>query len=192
MIIRKRPFTLLEMMIAIFIITVCALPIITSYGNMNKVLYEDIRVNKRENAAHLIHNQMIESLYKQRIRWSDIGKDKRENAEGLEGADKEKISALLKEINYAGFYQLSLFRAKKEKGKARAHYLLQLRIFMQDNNKPDEEPVPYTYYIYAQRDLANNEKVEKVDKDQRDEDEEELGELEEEEQEEVIDANQKS
>lgn len=69
---QRRPFQLLELMVAAFILLVCIAPTMHIFTSMYKTQREVIRKNQRDHLAHQIHAKFIEQLYKREIPIDDL------------------------------------------------------------------------------------------------------------------------
>lgn len=152
----KRHFLLLEVMVAVFILLVCAAPAMRIYISMFKEQQAIIRENQRDHLVHLIHANITEKLYKRLIPLEEIveGKSMR-----FSDSDLEKV---LHDLSYECSYGLAVVHPKSEKGQEMAaFYLCKFIIKMKDvafnprpssNRKRIENQDPfetvYEYYLY--------------------------------------------
>lgn len=148
---RRQHFQLLEVMVAVFLILLCATPALQVYTNMYKEQAQIARINQRDHLVHLIHAKIIEQLYKRAIPLDEI----------IAGVEKpfedEELQSELNRLKYGASYHLSVLRPVREKKRATADRLhSQLLIQMKDMSrpiKPDEKPnvINYSYEVYIDR-----------------------------------------
>ncbi len=146
----RRHFQLLEVMVAVFLILLCAAPALRIYTNMYKEQAQVARVNQRDHMVHLIHAKVIEQLYKRTIPLDEI----------LAGVEKpfedEELQPELNRLKYEASYHLSILLPVREKKRATSKRLhSQLLIQMKDLShltKPDTPTVfNYAYEVYIDR-----------------------------------------
>lgn len=145
----KHHFQLLEVMIAIFLIAVCALPILNGYHAMSQVQFESSRRNWRDHLAHLVYGRIMESLYKQTITWQDLVDGRQEKLEKL--GQVEDLLQQLQRLSYTCEYQLTVDKSKKPLSEA-TPFILKLLIVLRDSSakSSQEEPMVYSYIIYGE------------------------------------------
>lgn len=156
---------MLEIIIAIFLLVICAMPVLSSLMTMNKVLNDDIRANQREHIENLVFATIVEALQNHTISWSDLIKSKRENVLTLD--KNEELVKLLKQVNYAAFYQVKIadHKAKRREAKPRTvAVLLEIDIEMEDlsnaeKNQKSHKIYHYEHFIFARKELQSNEKI---------------------------------
>ncbi|MBA2368498.1 MAG: hypothetical protein H0V82_05680 [Candidatus Protochlamydia sp.] len=154
----KRHFQLLEVMVAIFLIMVCAVP---SFKILTQVYQEQaavVRVNQRDHLVHLIHAKVVEQLYKRAIPLSEI-------MEGMHAKFTDSsLQPELDRLKYEASYDLSIIEPRSEKGKKNAkEYLGKMVIQMKDQLKPNRTLVEenqskegqYDYLFYLARTERN-------------------------------------
>jgi hypothetical protein len=157
----KRHFQLLEVMVAIFLIMVCAVP---SFKILTQVYQEQaavVRINQRDHLVHLIHAKVVEQLYKRAIPLSEI-------MEGVHAKFADPIlQPELERLKYEASYDLSFIEPRSEKGKEKAtEYLGKMVIEMRDLLKPNrtlveenqKKEVQYEYLFYLARIERNGRK----------------------------------
>jgi hypothetical protein len=142
------------MMIAIFLIVTCAIPIIRAYTEMSKIQLEEIRSCQRDHLAHRIHATIVEKLYQNAIPWSEIVKGKVEKLDKL--GELEEIVNELRKISYESSYQLTVFENDQNKND-KTKYLVILTILMQELSLKSfkQEPCMYRYHIFVQMDRTH-------------------------------------
>lgn len=153
----KRHFQLLEIMVAIFILLICAAPAMRIYITMFKEQQLVIRENERDHIARVLHARITEKLYKRQIPLQDLAQGKKSSI------DDPDLQKRLKELDYEGAYILGIDkRSPKDESDPATKYLLRLFIILKDlspqsssqtNSKKVENQDPretvYDYYIYV-------------------------------------------
>jgi hypothetical protein len=143
----KPHFQLLEIMIAIFLIIVCAVPALKTTINIYKEQAEVVRVNQRDHLVHLIHANLIEKFYKRMI---PLDQMKMENEEVFRD---QEIVEQLNRLNYAATYKIKMLRPQKEEIEQEKKYLVELMICITDKTqgKKKDSNTHYTYKVYIDR-----------------------------------------
>lgn len=168
----KRHFQLLEIMVAIFILLICAAPAMRIYVTMFKEQQLVIRENERDHIARVLHARITEKLYKRQIPLQDLAQGKKLSI------DDPDLQKRLKELSYEGAYILGIDkRSPKDESKPATKYLLRLFIILKDltpqpasqtNSKKaenqDSRETVYDYYMYvsAKKDKQKNSGEEDV------------------------------
>lgn len=146
-------------MVAIFLILLCAFPALQVYTNIYKEQSKVLRVNQRDHLARLIHASIIEQLYKRTISLEDILAKK-----PFKLAEPDLL-AVLHQMGYEAFYQLSVLKPATEKGQEKAQeYLCRLTICIREGSHSSEANIAfdqiseealkegeYVYYVYIAR-----------------------------------------
>lgn len=170
----KRHFQLLEVIVAAFILLVCAAPALKVFTNIYIEQQEVVRENQRDHIARLIHADVVEQLYKRTIPLDDL-RDRRERE-----VITPELKALLKKWSYEGTYVFTNVREYKKKGEEKPiKYLVDLTIGMRDTSKrgaiKNKTPPDYDYEIYINSGaIKENKKQAPTDDDLDDEDEDQL------------------
>ncbi len=153
----KRHFQLLEIMVAVFILLICAAPAMRIYTNMFKQQQVVIRENERDHIARVLHSRIVERFYKRQIPLQELAQGKKFTV------DDPDLQKRLKELNYEGGYIIGVVdRKPKDENKPATEYLLRLYIILKDlsplspfqsqpkkvENQDPQETI-YDYYIYV-------------------------------------------
>lgn len=152
-VLKKLRFQLLEVMVAIFILLLCAAPAIHIYTNTFMNQQKMIRENQRDHLVHHIHAYVTEQLYKKAIPFQQL----LENTEIA--VEDSELKAALSKIGYEGFYCFSNIRKKKARGENSkpTKYLVTLTIRLNDllptkntmvSTNEDKHKALYIYKIY--------------------------------------------
>ncbi|WP_068468576.1 hypothetical protein [Candidatus Protochlamydia phocaeensis] len=143
---QKRCFQLLEVMVAVFLILLCAIPALQIFTNIYKEQAEVVRINQRDHLAHLIHAKLVELLYKRTIALEEIW-------EGKQGSFTDPdLQPQLKKLSYDASYAFAVLEPKKlETQQQSDKYLVRLTIKMKDSSKKkisEQSPPLETHYDY--------------------------------------------
>lgn len=143
----KRHFQLLEVMVAAFIILICAAPALKIFTTIYIEQRETIRENQRDHLAHLVFANVIEQLYKRSISIDDIMKG------STHEVNDPALVELLKRWSYEGTYSFSHTKVYTKKGEEHpSKYLTTITIRM-NNLSPkklnrERKPLDYDYEVY--------------------------------------------
>lgn len=112
--VRRRFFTLLEVLIAFAIVVLCALPLIYPHSVMLREQHQFVRELELDHAVNLLYGNIAEKLYLNKINWPDLNNNTFEISE-----------AMLKEAHYdkpLGFKGSFAFIEEKHKPKKIGNY----------------------------------------------------------------------
>ncbi len=145
---KKICFQLLEVMIAMFLVLVCVIPVLNAYISMSQAQFNNHRLNQGDHLIHLIHGKIVENLYKHTIPWQDIVDGREEKLEKLAGV--EDILKQLNHLSYECYYKLTIDKPQK-KNEIKNKFLLRLSIKLKDTwNKLNQGKIlTYEYLIYG-------------------------------------------
>ncbi len=105
----KRPFILLEVLIACALVILCAIPLLYPHVEMLKAQREFTRKVELDHAVNLLYGSILEKLYLNKINWPDIMEKTFEIDQGmLQEAHYDKF------LPYRGSYQF-IVKAQKPK-----------------------------------------------------------------------------
>lgn len=149
---RKRHFQLLEVLIALFLVLLCAVPIISSSVSMyqeQRQLHERIL---RDHWAHLAQAKIIEWLYIKGAKGESLKEilDKRHPIQfAAQTEGQSKLMAQLESSPYQFSYELYLVHNQKFPGEENADkLLLELDVYaLKKGDRPKERPYRYNTYI---------------------------------------------
>lgn len=153
---RRLHFQILEVMVAVFLILLCAVPSLEIFTNMYKRQAEANISNQKDHLLRLAHASIVEQLYKNEIPINDV----------IEGRENELNDSTLKnelnKIGYEASYKFSLFSHKTLVGAQEATYLLADLIikmkkkgFNEKTGETKPEEIDYKYVVYIQRGKNN-------------------------------------
>lgn len=140
---RKLHFQLLEIMIAMFLIVVCAVPMIHTFVQIHIEQKASHRVIERNHLVHDIHAKLLEDLYQHRFSWSEI-----EYKQERELSDSDLVERA-KKADYRVLYQFGVDQPKTVP-ESMKKALIKLEIKMVDLKNQKAETPSYDYYIYVQ------------------------------------------
>jgi hypothetical protein len=173
--VKRRSFTMLEVIIACGLILLCFLPlmaphleIVRAQATFNRKITLDEKVN-------LLYAAVIQKLYSNKIEWSELESKSEFRLDSLTEFETVDISP------YQGYYEFYstpiVCRPKKKKQAPYRVYLLTLtfHFFLPNKTKStqQEEELKYVYKIFAVRDLTATQPLE--DPKNKNKKEEELG-----------------
>lgn len=152
---KKRHFQLMEVMIAMFLVVVCAVPALEIYTNMYKQQVEAARNYEADHVVHLLHAKIIENMYKNFITFDDILNG------GNHQFEDHEIGKQLRALGYNCNFTLRKTNHKKIKGEQWVRYLVELNIHLKDKAKPEIEKT-YAYVHFVQGPPVQGEELEEV------------------------------
>lgn len=162
-IIRRSHFQLLEVLVAVFLIAICAMPVLSAYIRMNHMQFENARLYERDHFVHLVHAKIVEGFYRKKIRLSEIQEKKmvswKDVATIFDEEDRDQLAAYaanqFEKMNYECFYQLHLERPLSQLQANHKQVLVGLTILLNDvskqrkQDKNQTDAMSYHYSIYA-------------------------------------------
>jgi Tfp pilus assembly protein PilV len=126
-IIRKSHFQLLEVMIAAFILLVCAIPTLRIFTNMYLSQQNIARENQRDHLAHLIHAKIIEQMYMHTISLDRVLEDH------TFPLDDPSLQKKLEALQYNATYTFTVLKTRKSRKLNKpVGYFVQLIITIKD------------------------------------------------------------
>lgn len=137
-VVTKRPFLLLEVLIALALVALCMLPLVYPHFWMVKKEKSAVQMIKEDAKVGLVYIHLLEKLYMNELPWERL-------LDGLfypvqmDGNDNEKIT-----------YSFSEVLSKEEEGTGNSHHLLKLQIRFEPN-LPSDKPRNYEFEIYVER-----------------------------------------
>jgi len=157
--IQKRPFQLLEVMVAAFLILVCAAPALKTHIAIYREQFNLKRENERDHLVSGIHAKIVEKLYKNELLIEEILNKEKVFAFNDSTADTNgNLNHQLKKISYACTFQLTV-KDQEIVETVPKYHLLELIITLHDTkSKIATKPLPYHYLVYISRQL-NKEDV---------------------------------
>lgn len=144
---RLARFQLLEVLVAIFLLVVCAAPALKIHVAMYLEQHHILRQNKRDHLVHLVHAAIIEKLYKNEIPFDSLVEKVPFPFKENQVNSKFSLKNNLKNLNYHCCY---FFTNLEDKDK---HHLFKLTIRLEDvkKNKSKERKdfiFDYEYLVY--------------------------------------------
>lgn len=155
----KRPFLLLEVLIAFALVAICALPLMYPHVAMVKEQRNFVRKVELDHLVNLMYGNIVQKMYTNSLPWSQ-----------LLHHPFVVDESLLQEINYTapfpykGSYTFTVCKKKPKKKMAPySLYLLTLTFqFLPDEFRnsdakiQEKHTLEYTYRIFAVRDLREH------------------------------------
>jgi hypothetical protein len=132
----RRPFLLLEVMIAIVLVALCAIPLLYPHFYMLKEERNVSDTIELQRLVNQFHVEILEQLHKNEIDWKHI---ENEISGPLE-------SEQLNKIGHEGSYSLSILEDNPDQGK----YLLQLTLSFKRKSVKGE-PKTFNYSVFVKR-----------------------------------------
>lgn len=113
---RRRFFSLLEVLIAFALVALCAIPLIYPHTAMLKAQNQFVRELELDHAVNLLYGNVVEKLYLNKINWNDINHTTFEITESM-----LKEAGYDKPLGYKGKFA---FIEEKHKPKKLGNYNL--------------------------------------------------------------------
>lgn len=173
--ISKRPVLLLEVMIAISLIVMAAIPLIYPHIYLLKAQRHFMNKVELDHVVNLLYVDAVERMYKNEITWTSI----LNTLEFEVDAEDLRRIGYTKPVSFKGVYRLKdeIHKPKDEEDTPLRLYLISLDYqFYPKKEKPTEENIlNYHYDIFLVRDLGEGDLPpgEKVSEDTVEEEEEE-------------------
>ena len=141
---KKRNYLLVEILLAIFIISLCVLPIVKTPIVVYSKIQQNLQKIEYERLCDLAYFTIKNDLYQQKIPWDNL-LDK--NIVYMEDFSKE-LPDLMKGTSF--YYSIKTVRPWQIKDRKDAmNRLLEIAIYINSNKKGQK---PYaTYYAHAQK-----------------------------------------
>lgn len=127
-----RPFTLMEILIAVALITLCAIPLLQPHYVILKQERQAVRHMEWDRLAGVVYGDLVRDFYKERIFWDEIEM----------GQELPVESELLKEKKLQVTRRISIERSKPKEHPS--HYLLHIVLTFEGKKS-------YDYYLYVER-----------------------------------------
>ncbi len=154
----KKSFHLLEVLISMLLLIVCAIPALQLFTSLNETQTAFRRVIQKDHMAHLIHARLIEKFY-------NVGSfaDAINNKRG--DIDFEDLKAELSQLHLKPYFELKIIYPEKEEKEPKLKNLAELTIHLMDHSKqavndPQQSHTTYSYAVFFERDQikdTNNE-----------------------------------
>jgi len=156
--VRKRPFLLLEVMIAIVLIALSVIPLIYPHVFILTEQKKFVHRIELDHVVNLIFADIVEQMYRNELSWNQVFEGTKEaiTAEHLRRVQYEKS------FPFKGEYWFEETDHKPLEDSLRKLYLLNLNlIFVPETTKEkDPKPLTYQYKLFVIRDLREEETTE--------------------------------
>jgi len=138
---KKRPFLLAEILLAVFLIAVCALPLVKGPIVIYRKELENMEKIQKQRLATLAFFEIKKKLYEQQIPWKELTKEKAQTRHfifekeiSLGSVREEKVKI------YCRFYPVLPEKNPDES----SHRLLEIPIYFDDAKQTD---IKYLVYV---------------------------------------------
>lgn len=142
----KRHFQLLEILIALFLVATCAIPVMGSFVSIyleQRKMQEEIHL---DHLMHLAHAKFVEHLYREGAKGSSL--KELIDATSITLPVLDGWQALEEQSNYVFFYKLTKEKPQEVKNKL----LLQIEIYAAKNGNSNEKTIhSHTCKVYVER-----------------------------------------
>ena len=139
--IQKRPFQLLEILIAIFLVIVCAIPLVQTYVGMHLEQKDQNRLADANQIVEEVHAKILEDLYKKKIGFQQM-EDPQERE-----IDDESLITKAKKLNFKVTYNFERVLPRKLRADT-AKVLMHLNIKLTRLDDP-KKSTTIRYSLYA-------------------------------------------
>jgi Tfp pilus assembly major pilin PilA len=151
----KRHFQLLEVMVAVFLILLCAVPALEVYTNMYKQQAFVNLAYKKDHLVRLIHSHLVEKLANNEIALEEI-------FQGREfDVNQTELKKALRKIGYEAHYQFKITFPKNDSQQLTKNRLLAEMTIQMKKKKgvtqaflekgKEDQVTDYTYSVYIDR-----------------------------------------
>lgn len=144
----KGHFLLLEVLISFVLVVMCILPMISTHVVILKSQYEFIKTVELDHAVNLMHGELVQRLYQNRIPWSDIQSQKQFSTDELLQAINYS-----KDFPFKGTYHFKIDKSKPPAPASRTLNLVELVFEFVPNGAKTDEKLEYKYKLYIVRTL---------------------------------------
>lgn len=159
----KRPFQLLEVMVAIFLLLVCIAPAIHIFSNLYKQQQESAREYKQDLMANAVHAAIVEKLYQKELAFDTIFED------SWKPLESDELQKQLSDSGMQASYRfIETSKPKRIKKGSLFKYLTTLEVsitplFQRSSN----EASSYLYKVYIETKIPPAESEEIQDEDEK-------------------------
>lgn len=156
---KRRPFQLLEVMIAFFILLVCAVPTMRIFTSIYQSQQEIVRKNERDHLARLIHAKLTEKLYKREIPLGEVQVRVPIDLQDRDIEDKLKKLA----YTFAGTFTVTNTHTPQSAGYPTEYlgeFVFSLTDLNPSSHKDSQEGV-YTYFVFIDAGELDNPQLSK-------------------------------
>lgn len=158
---QKRYNLLLEVLIALAIVAVIAVPLVYPHVVLLREQQRFIKSTELDHVVNLFYADLVASLYNQEIPWNDM-------AQGHIAEIPDTTLRTLnggKEVPYRGFYGIHIGYTKPKKPTDITYHLIELELVFIPKSLPEtaseqemkEKAISYFYQIYAERNYDKDE-----------------------------------
>lgn len=138
----RRTFQLLEILIAFFLVIVCAIPLIQTYVAMHIEQKEQNHIIEADQLVEEVHAKLVEDFYKKRLGLQNL-EDPQEHE-----IDDDSIVKRAKNLGYKITYKFELTDPKKISDKT-SELIAAMHIMLGKIDEPNSKKTTVTYNLYA-------------------------------------------
>lgn len=153
---RKRPFLLLEVLIAFALVIFCAIPLIAPHVDMFRAQRSWLDKEELDHAVNLLYVDLLEKLYTNKIDWITL----RGEPEVIITPEMLKEAGYTKPLYFTGKYKFTLDRFKPKKEDQFNLYLYDLTfsfvpiaLAKADTETQKKQSIDFNYKVFVARDL---------------------------------------
>lgn len=150
---KGRPSLLLEVLLAFFLVALCAIPLMQSQFAILKAEYEALRRLELDRLVNRLYAMQLVAFYQNRVDPSEIGRtDKPVQPVALDDPE-------LKRLELTGTRQMRValsegnreYTREKDAAGEKQKFLLEITYRFQNSRLPSEEPRSYSFNLYVKR-----------------------------------------
>ena len=127
---RRRPYLLLELLISISLLALCAIPLLSAYPRQIGSNISSIRHVQKERLARLLFTEVVEMLERQKIPWSQVPPLK-EVGKKVSLGERQLSLPKGEPLRVKTSYSFATLREKAETG-GKIHRLVAVRVLVDD------------------------------------------------------------
>lgn len=156
----KRPFLLLEVLIAFALVIFCAIPLIAPHVDMYKAQRAWLDKEELDHVVNLLYANILEDLYTNKIEWSQL----RSEYEAVVTPQMIREAGYQKPLYFDGKYKFTINKFKPKNENEFNLYLFDLKFTFLPTSMINATPeikesktIKYDYNIFVVRDLRTKE-----------------------------------
>lgn len=161
---QKRPFLLLEVLIAIFLVSLCIIPLLSPYAAIFRNQQQLIDKIALDHSVHLLYADVIERLHNNAIPWQALN-----NGQPFPIETETLHQLSQRPLPWRGEYRFGKPELKPKEPKDNEPFILYLADLtfsfkpLPNRGLPDT-PIEYTYKVFLARQLPGAKAEKKDDK----------------------------
>lgn len=143
---RCRHFQLLEVMIAMFLVALCILPLIQPHLHMYQEQQKVLGRLKRDHAAAVVYADIMKRLYSNEMGWEEM----------MDRNARHPLNLGTMGNQYEGYYSFEKKSAKpRDEPPAETNYLMKMTIHLAF--KGGRDPHDYEYLVFIKRKIKEGQ-----------------------------------